>query len=242
MHRSDEKPRMSEVGSHPAPNGLPPELLDLWDLDSGTCREEVWGRFVERHSRLILKVSHSTTDSYDGAMDRYAFVLQHLREDECRRLKAYRFDHRGKFTTWLVVVARRLCADFHRSKYGRTPKSRGGDGNGQDRTGEREVRARLANFLVEDLDPALFGDVSRSGPEIQLRKEELFGALEAALSQLSPRDRLLVKLRYQDGLPAREIAELMAFPTTFHVYRQVKANLRVLRASLERDGFHDPRP
>jgi DNA-directed RNA polymerase specialized sigma24 family protein len=46
-------------------------------------------------------------------MDGYAYVLEALRSDDYRRLRAYAADGRSKFSTWLVVVARRLCLDLH---------------------------------------------------------------------------------------------------------------------------------
>jgi len=47
-------------------------------------------------------------------MDRYAFVLDRLRARNFRRLR--RFQPRGsaRFTTWLVLVSRRLCLDHRR--------------------------------------------------------------------------------------------------------------------------------
>jgi len=46
--------------------------------------------------------------SKDGAMDAYAYVLERLRERDCARLRTYADGGPARFTTWLVVVARRL--------------------------------------------------------------------------------------------------------------------------------------
>lgn len=52
-------------------------------------------------------------------MDRYAHVLDKLQVDDFRRLRTFVADGRGKFTTWLTVVVRRICLDHHRQRYGR---------------------------------------------------------------------------------------------------------------------------
>lgn len=52
-------------------------------------------------------------------MDRYAFVLEKLREADFRRLRTFRSDAGARFSTWLTITARRLCLDYHRGVYGR---------------------------------------------------------------------------------------------------------------------------
>ena len=75
-------------------------------------------------------------------MDGYAHVLERLREHDCRRLRGYAPDGRTKFTTWLVVVARRLCLDFHRHRYGRS------DDPAPDAAVARAARRRLVNLVA----------------------------------------------------------------------------------------------
>ena len=53
------------------------------------------------------------------------------------------------------------------------------------------------------------------------------------------RPRLLLKLRFEDELPAREIATLMHLPTVFHAYRRLNALLASLRRTLEDAGVDD---
>jgi hypothetical protein len=64
-------------------------------------------------------VASSLGGDQDAVMDRYTDVLEQLRRNDCQRLRGYASDRRSKFTTWLVVVARRLCLDQHRQRYGR---------------------------------------------------------------------------------------------------------------------------
>ena len=86
---------------------------------NGDEQAGLWRAFVEQHSRIIMHACRSVGSDYDVVMDRYAHVLEQLQQDGFERLRAYAPDGRGKFTTWLTVVVRRLCLDHHRGRYGR---------------------------------------------------------------------------------------------------------------------------
>jgi len=170
-------------------------------------------------------------------MDAYAYLLEQLRRDDFRRLRGYIPDGRTKFTTWLVVVARRLCLDHLRRRYGRLQDAGSGSRAAQ------AVRRELVDFLAEELDASGRKDPRAAGnPETDLRTSELSRALTDAIGALDPRDQLLLKLRFEDGLSAREIGQLMGFPTPFHVYRRLNTLLERLRGALGRRGFQDPEP
>jgi RNA polymerase sigma factor (sigma-70 family) len=170
-------------------------------------------------------------------MDAYAYLLEQLRRDDFTRLRAYVSDGRTKFTTWLVVVARRLCLDHLRQRYGRPQDA------GPRSSATRAVRRRLIDHLVEELDPSGHSDPAAiDDPETRLRMMELSRALTGALGGLEPRDQLLLKLRFDDGLAAREIGQVMGFPTPFHVYRRLNALLERLRAMLHGRGIQGSEP
>jgi len=97
---------------------VPPALHELLHAASPAARDEAWGTFVTEHSRLLLKVASAKRTGYDATMDRYTFILDKLREHDCRRLRGYQ-PREARFSTWLVVVARRLCSDFDRERYGK---------------------------------------------------------------------------------------------------------------------------
>ena len=221
-------------------NGLPPELSELLSALNDGAREEAWSRLIGAYNRLIMHAVNGCSDSYDGAMERYTFVLEGLRDHDFRRLRRYAEDHRGHFATWLVVVTRRLSEDYRRKRYGRERLSVGG--NGDVLKDRHATRARLVDLVAIELNPALTPDPSGNSPETVLRRKELRGALESAVGQLESRDQLLLKLRFQDGLPAREIANLLSFPTPFHVYRRLNARLKEIRAVLQAQGFSDSKP
>ena len=168
-------------------------------------------------------------------MDGYAHVLERLREHDCRRLRGYAPDGRTKFTTWLVVVARRLCLDFHRHRYGRS------DDPAPDALAAHAARRRLADLVAGAIEPEQLA-ASAADPASALQAEELHRALGAATARLGATDRLLLKLRFDDDLSAREIAGLLALPTPFHVYRRLNALLQELRRVLQQRGIHEAEP
>src|SRR5262252_8859607 len=100
-------------------DAVPRELARLIAAADGAARDQAWEGFVATHSRLLLHVARSMTADHDAAMDAYAFMLEALRADDHRRLRAYTVQRASKFTTWLVVVARRLCLDRARQVHGR---------------------------------------------------------------------------------------------------------------------------
>lgn len=212
----------------------PPELFGLLNATTPVAREAAWDAFVSVHSRLLLHVARSIGRDYDAAMDAYAYLLEQLRLDDCHRLRAYAADGRSKFTTWLVVVARRLCLDQMRRRYGR---ARDESGEGRERRAERR---RLEDLLSEHVDLDGVPDGKATGADVQMIAGEQSEALNSAVARLEPRDRLILKLRFDDDLSAREIATLLALPTPFHVYRRINALLESLRAALAPRGPQEP--
>jgi RNA polymerase sigma factor (sigma-70 family) len=170
-------------------------------------------------------------------MDRYAYMLGELRSDDFRRLRRYVADGTSEFSTWLVVVAQRMCLDHHRKRYGR-PRG------ACDMVREEEwiARRRLVDLLSAQIDVSELSGLAPAGPEEDMRISELYGALDAALRCLDPRDRLLVKLRFEDDLSVPEIVRTLRLPTRFHVYRRLAQVLTSLRAALEQKGVHDAVP
>ena len=209
---------------------FPPTLERLLREDPPS--PEGWAEFAREYTALLLHVARSTSRGRDEAMDAYTYLLERLSEDGCRRLRAYTFDARSKFTTWLVVVARRICIDHHRIRYGRL--------RNEESKGERErlgLRRRL-----EDLDEGVefadaIPDEAGQNVSVAIERAELAAELRLARESLAPADRLLLKLRYDDGLSAAEIAGLLRYPSQFHVYRRINALLADLKARLNQRGY-----
>ena len=204
------------------PRSFPRALRHLLEAADGPDQELAWAEFLETYSRLILHVAHQTPRDRDVVMDRYTFAVEGLREQRCRRLRAFAADGRGKFTTWLMVVVRRLCLDHDRRKYGRAPGPRAGGA----------VTSRRLIELV--LDPSVLERLSDGRPSAdeELEREEMLERLDTAVAALSPSDQLLLTLRYQDNRSAGEIASLMSLSTPFHVYRKLNRVHESLRRAV----------
>jgi RNA polymerase sigma factor (sigma-70 family) len=169
-------------------------------------------------------------------MDAYAHVLEALRENGCRRLRAYAPHANVKFSSWLIVVTRRLVLDYLRHRYGR---SRSED---LDRQHEQQTRRRLENLVADEVDPDQIAGESISLPDAAVRRQQLEDAVHEALTRLKPSDRLLLALRFEDDLPVREIAVTLGMSSVFHVYRRLSVVLAELRAALGNKGISEAEP
>lgn len=222
------------------PKGSPPSHLQIvLGGDEGDVRDAAWRSLIAEHSRLLMYVARSVAVEHDGAMDAYAFVLEQLRSDDFRVLRNFSVAGSGTFTTWLTVVVRRMCVDFYRSRYGRL---RAQGGNRSSAEARRDARRRLADLTAIGLDvtPLLRSD--DADPEEKLRETELLTILQSVLIDLEPSDRLLLKLRFEDGLSAQEIATALEWPTQFHVFRRLNALYRQLRKRLRSRGVENHLP
>ena len=215
-------------------SGLPTTLERLCAADAAQ-RDQAWDVFIEAHSHLVLRVCRSLTRDHDIIMDGYTSVLSALRDDDCRRLRAYVSDGRTKFTTWLAVVTRRLMLDYLRHRYGR-PRSEDAE-----RRADHATRRNLESLVAADIDPDRIASSSEV-PDTNLRREELLGALRTAIARLPARERVLLTLKYVDGLSGRVIARTLGLPSVFHAYRRLDAALATLRAELERRGIEGAEP
>jgi RNA polymerase sigma factor (sigma-70 family) len=210
-----------------------------FDSTDAAVREAEWERFLAIHSKLLLHVARSFGDDHDAVMDRYVYLLEQLRRDDFRRLRGYAATDRSEFSTWLVVVAQRLYLDHHRNKYGR---SHAGELGSPAQEEERAARRRLVDLIGAEVDLESVIDSQGRTPEDSLCEEEVHRALAVALRSLTPSARLLIKLRFEDGLGMPEIASSLRLPTRFHAYRRLVQALADLRQALEKIGVREGSP
>ena len=75
-----------------------------------------------------------------------------------------------------------------------------------------------------------------------MRLAQRNSALDSVLGTLDPADRLLIKLRFEDDLSAREIALVLQMPSAFHVYRRLAVVYTSLRRWLMARGVENSVP
>ena len=211
-------------------SSIPAVVQSILEARDDAALDAAWSEFLKQYSPLVLRVAHLLPGDHDSVMDRYLFVIDALRKDGCRKLRAYSVDGRGSFTTWLVAVSRRLCIDEHRIRYGRSRTA--------ERTPSQVERSRLEKLeggsaLLDSIESAL------GSPDRDLDASELQAALSKAMMSLDVSDRLLLKLRYEDGLPAIEIARILREGSQFSIYRRLERILAAMRRELELAGIAD---
>ena len=199
-------------------DSLPQELSRLLGASDDLSRERAWTAFLNTFSPLILHAARSASTGYDEGMDSYAAALDGLRSDQYKKLRGYSIDPRSKFTTWLVVVVRRICIDRQREKYGRASAQEREAGAVSD---ERAARKRLANLVSSNAELETLPDSVGSSPDESIEQSELADTLAAAIAELDERDQLLLTLRFVDDLPAKKIADVQGWPDHMSVYRRI---------------------
>jgi RNA polymerase sigma factor (sigma-70 family) len=216
----------------------PTELAFLGNGTDPASREEGWSRFVARFTRLLMKTAYEFGGGYDERMDRYHYVLESLRQDDFRRLRAFRSIAGSSVPAWLAVVARRLCLDHERRKSGR-PRAR----DVPDAVhSERRLRRALAQDGSAQFDPGDRLPSQSLSPEEAVREQDLRRALERAIQRLEPRLQLALRLRYEDDLSVAEIGRVLGMRNVFQVYRLLRLALDEARRHLRQSGVEDASP
>jgi RNA polymerase sigma factor (sigma-70 family) len=81
--------------------------------------QAAWAEFLLQHSAILYQAVHTFTRDEDKAGDCFVFICEQLARNDFRRLLQFKSDGPASFSTWLQVVARNLCYDWHRKKHGR---------------------------------------------------------------------------------------------------------------------------
>jgi len=236
----DGKGRIGELshkGGTEVSAAVPPQLSAVLKASDDVSRGRAWAAFLEEYSSLLLRVARRAAPGHDGAMDRYAFILDQLRADDCRRLKAFAEGGRGEFAAWLVVVARRLCVDHHRHTHGRF---QGSSEPNPARSLEQVTRRNLVDLVADEVDWEQLGDGNGSKPDAELLREERRTALRSVVGGLDVADQLLLTLRFQDDIPMDRIGPMLGLKSRWQVHRRLNAVLARLRSGLEARGFTEP--
>jgi len=217
---------------HAAPNSLEALLAARDDAS----REAAWQTFLAENSGLLLHASRNQGGDHDAVMDRYLYIVQALRDSEYARLRQYSAANGGKFTTWLLVVARRLCFDQHRVRYGRAQS------DSDSAVAQHSERRQLVDLIGDEVGLETLEAPSGQNPESIMRSDELRQMLARALDTLSTTDRLILRFRFEDERSMPEIARLLGEKSPFVLYRRLEKILARMREFLEAAGITEPLP
>jgi RNA polymerase sigma factor (sigma-70 family) len=78
-----------------------------------------WVEFLNAYSPVLYQTARNCTSSNDDAADCYVNICEQLAHNQFRRLLKFNPKGNASFVTWLRVVARNLCFDWHRKQFGR---------------------------------------------------------------------------------------------------------------------------
>jgi len=145
-------------------------------------------QLVQRYDRAVLRLTVHLTGSEEDGQDIYqeAFLRAYV------HLPRFRFE--CSFYTWIYRIATNLCLDYLRRMRSRSRElttTNAADGE------EREIL---------DLVPDQSAGAS---PERNLANRILREYIVRALSQLSPRERMVFELKHYHGLQLRTVAGIL---------------------------------
>jgi RNA polymerase sigma-70 factor (ECF subfamily) len=144
---------------------------------------------VRRYDRDVLRLILRVTHNQEVAADLYqeAFLRVY------RNLHRFRLD--SGFYTWVYRIVTNVCLDHLRRRRSRP----------EDQAPEISLdagRTQPADFFDSQQD-------AQADPEQRLLGREIGERIDAALKQLSPRERLVFEMRHYQGLKLRAIGEAL---------------------------------
>jgi RNA polymerase sigma-70 factor (ECF subfamily) len=169
---------------------------------------------VKQHADKVMGLAWRLLGQREEAEDlaQEAFLRLH------RALPKFRGDSR--VSTWLYRTVTHLAIDHMRRE-------------------RLKRRLFLTRRNEEDVDPIELASDPRDNPARALHSKQAMLRLRQALARLSPRQRAIFTLKHYEGLPLRDIAELLDLEegtVKSHLHRAVSA----LRSELAE--FHKDRP
>jgi RNA polymerase sigma-70 factor (ECF subfamily) len=165
---------------------------------------------VRRYDRSVLRLALHMLGNEQDAQDVHqeAFIKAY------RHLSNFRFE--CSFYTWLYRIVTNLCLDqLRRRKSRREDPSTVLDSSG----GEMDLMAN-----VQD-------ERSMANPARELERKNMGAAIQSALDELTPRERMVFELKHYQGLKLRTIGEMLstteetAKNTLFRATRKLRARL-----------------
>ena len=169
---------------------------------------------VRQYDSAVLRLALHLTNSEADAKDIYqeAFLKAY------RNLGSFRFE--CSFYTWIYRIVTNLSLDYLRRKQVRK----------EDAPVTTDEHGEEYSLLDQVAD-----DRAGASPERQLMKREMAKRIGAALTKLTPRERMVFEMKHYQGLKLRTIGEALntteetAKNTLFRATQKLRASLADLR-------------
>lgn len=200
--RANENARAQELSEFV--DGLQADDLCLIiSCESGD--QGAWNELVERFSATVRSAARSASANEDAAEDLTQSIWAELyglrtRSDGKPASKLAYYSGRGSLAGWLRAVVAQLAVDVHRkqSRLVQTEEDTDLDRLARDAPSS----GKYAGVAATSANPEQAASDKAAGSEVQ-------EALARSIKELSPEDRLLVKLYYFDDLRLREAGALL---------------------------------
>lgn len=144
-------------------------------------------RLVQSYDQGVLRLALNLLRSPEDAMDVYqeAFLRVY------RNLHAFRFD--CSFHTWLYRIVTNLCLDQIRKRKVRR---------------EEPTMVETSEGPVDRME-IVAEDRAEGNPQRHLQSRQLGTRIQAALSELTSRERMVFELRHYQGMRLRAIGDIL---------------------------------
>lgn len=170
--------------------------------------QQAFMTLIERYRRYIYRIAYKISLSEEEALDITQEVYCRLAE------KLAQFEPSGDFKRWLGVVACRVAIDY-----------------------QRKVK-RIRSMLVSDQEPTNGHDCVTDAilnPREEYEFKQKLGLIHHAMQQLSPQQRAICLLRFQEDWMTKEIAENLEIPekqVRVQLHRAVKKMKEIIQRGL----------
>ncbi|MCH8021169.1 RNA polymerase sigma factor [candidate division KSB1 bacterium] len=168
---------------------------------------------VKNYDRQVLQLAYNMVNNTQDAEDIYQEVLVRVYKN------LHRFEFKSEFSTWLYRVVVNYCINFNKKRRRLKAYSIDREFQNGDENWKKSVKSEEQN------------------PEESFLNLELSREIEAALQQLSPKQKTVFILRHYHGHKLKEIAEILKcsegtvknylFRATQKMQRQLKEYSRI---------------
>jgi RNA polymerase sigma-70 factor (ECF subfamily) len=164
-----------------------PTLMDEASLIRAAQQgdQDAFAALVQSYDQNVLRIAMNLLRSPEEAKDVYQEAFLRV----FRNLHAFRFD--CSFPTWLYRIVTNICLDHLRKRKVRKEESPVSESSG----GEYNLLEAVEEQRADN------------NPQRRLLTGELRSRIDRALSDLTPRERMVFEMRHYQGLRLRAIGE-----------------------------------